>query len=217
MGDGQGSNRIQLQNTNLCMDASAKEFLQDRAPIALRDCAREVTAWKFEEMIPLPPNSADDSLSYEARHVLITLMTLAGLGVASAGVWLWQRNEKTAPAVMLVNPTQPSLPTRASRTSDVTMETYKVTLENPDGEVSFECSDDTYMMDAAEDNDIEMPYSCRSGSCSTCTGKVVSGSVDQSEGSFLEDSQIDDGFVLTCIAYPTSDVTIKTHQEEELF
>ncbi len=99
------------------------------------------------------------------------------------------------------------------------MTSYKIKFINEEeGKVDvIQVADDQYILDAANDHDIKLPFSCRAGACCTCVGRLESGSVQQADQSFLDEAQLRDRYILMCMAYPTSDCIIKTHKEEELY
>jgi len=93
-----------------------------------------------------------------------------------------------------------------------------ITLKAPNGSIdTFECDSETTILDALEEAGLDHPSSCRSGACSSCAMKIIEGTVNQEEQSFLDDDQLEEGYVLTCVALPTSDVTLLTEQEENLY
>lgn len=98
------------------------------------------------------------------------------------------------------------------------MTTYQVRLisKKYKFDITIPVDETTTILEAAEENGIDLPFSCHSGSCSSCVGKIVEGEIDQSEQVFLDEEQMAKGFALLCVTYPRSDCTIRTHQEAYL-
>ena len=94
---------------------------------------------------------------------------------------------------------------------------YKVTLITPGGDETFECDGDTYILDAAEQEGLDLPYSCREGTCSACVARLVWGHVSQDAQSFLDEHQMMRGYTMLCVAYPKGDCKLKIEVEDELF
>lgn len=95
------------------------------------------------------------------------------------------------------------------------MSEYNITFKLLNGEEeTIKCKENEYVLDVAEKSGIEIPYSCRSGFCSSCIAKLVDGDVNNDEQICLNDNQMDSGYVLLCCAYAESDCTIEILKNE---
>jgi ferredoxin len=60
------------------------------------------------------------------------------------------------------------------------------------------------LLQTARSAGLQAPYSCETGSCGTCMALVTEGSARMVNNDALEDDEVDEGYVLTCQALPTS-------------
>ncbi|XP_065863300.1 ferredoxin C 1, chloroplastic [Euphorbia lathyris] len=92
---------------------------------------------------------------------------------------------------------------------------YKVVIEHEGQTTEMEVEEDEDILSKALDSGISVPHDCRLGVCMTCPAKLLTGTVDQSEG-MLSDDVVERGYALLCASYPRSDCHIRTIPEEDL-
>lgn len=80
----------------------------------------------------------------------------------------------------------------------------KITVIVDDEETTFDISPKQTILEAALDKDLDAPYSCQGGICSSCLAKITEGSAEMRQNSILTESEIAEGLVLTCQAHPTT-------------
>lgn len=80
-----------------------------------------------------------------------------------------------------------------------------VTVIYDDEEIDFNLNKDgDTILDAAMDNDVDVPFSCKGAVCCTCKAKVTEGKVTMDANYALSDQEVEDGYVLACQSHPAS-------------
>jgi ring-1,2-phenylacetyl-CoA epoxidase subunit PaaE len=93
-----------------------------------------------------------------------------------------------------------SVPSGPNHTVTVIMDGHQTKVTIPEKGVSI--------LDAALKADVDLPFACKGGVCSTCRGRVVQGDVQMDLNYALEDDEVEQGFVLTCQSHPLTDDVI---------
>ena len=87
-----------------------------------------------------------------------------------------------------------------------------VTLDDEDFQFTIEDGSRS-ILDAVEEEGMDAPYSCRGGVCCSCKAKVLEGSANMKLNYSLTDDEVQEGYILTCQAFPTSD-SLKVSYDE---
>ncbi|MDJ0557441.1 MAG: 2Fe-2S iron-sulfur cluster-binding protein [Microcoleaceae cyanobacterium MO_207.B10] len=77
--------------------------------------------------------------------------------------------------------------------------------------------EDRYILHSAENQGVEIPFSCRNGACTTCAVRVISGDLYQPEAMGLSLELQKRGYALLCVSYARSDLEVETQDEDEVY
>lgn len=93
-----------------------------------------------------------------------------------------------------------------------------ITLTNRAG-ATYTVDDRRPLLETLRDQGVDLPYGCKYGGCITCAAKLITGEVDQRRQVALNNRQINNGYVLLCIARPLSDCSfeIGTESHDKLY
>ena len=87
-------------------------------------------------------------------------------------------------------------------------ETRIITIANRDG-ATYTVDARRPLLDTLREQGVDLPYGCKYGGCITCAAKLTEGEVDQRRQVALNNRQIDNGYVLLCVARAVTDCTLE--------
>ncbi|MBW4653654.1 MAG: 2Fe-2S iron-sulfur cluster binding domain-containing protein [Kaiparowitsia implicata GSE-PSE-MK54-09C] len=96
---------------------------------------------------------------------------------------------------------------------------YTICIHNRQTQTSHTINvpDDQYILQTAENQDVQLPFSCRNGACTTCAVRVLSGDLYQPEAMGLSPELRARGYALLCVSYPLSNLEVETQDEDEVY
>lgn len=94
---------------------------------------------------------------------------------------------------------------------------YWVSLQDQDRHYRIQVRADEYILQAAESQGIELPFSCRNGACTACAVKLKEGRIRQPEAMGISRDLKAQGYALLCVGYPESDLEAETQEEDEVY
>ncbi|BAT51828.1 ferredoxin [Nostoc sp. NIES-3756] len=95
--------------------------------------------------------------------------------------------------------------------------TYTVEILHQGKTHTLQVPEDKTILSVADEQGLELPSSCHAGVCTTCAGKIITGTVDQTDGMGVGPELQKQGYVLLCVAYPRSDIKVETEKEETVY
>ncbi|MHA7876671.1 1,2-phenylacetyl-CoA epoxidase subunit PaaE [Roseivivax sp.] len=107
-------------------------------------------------------------------------------------------------------PGRAKTPPKSARAGDGAGTQVELTLDGTTRRFTMP-RDGTAILDAALSEDIDAPFSCQAGVCSTCRAKVLEGEVEMRTNHALEDYELREGYVLSCQCLPLSDRVVLTY------
>ena len=88
------------------------------------------------------------------------------------------------------------------------MKTFQVKISNR-GNVSYQVEHKLALLDSLREQGVDLPYGCRYGGCISCAAKLIDGEVDQKRQVALNNRQINDGYIILCVARPKSNLILE--------
>ncbi|GBF80427.1 2Fe-2S iron-sulfur cluster-binding protein [Aphanothece sacrum] len=94
---------------------------------------------------------------------------------------------------------------------------YTVEIHHQGATHTIQVPENQTVLAAAQEANLELPFSCSAGVCTTCAAQLLEGIVDQSEGMGLSPDLQGEGYALLCVSYPRSNLKVETEKEDMVY